>query len=256
MRKRNRIAAGVLLLGLILFAAGCGIAGTGREAEPAAQAGENRTVVFEVYGIQFVNPYDTRKVATGETLKAASDQSNLYLEDRRGSIEPIIPRKEFQSYSRQFETLSSEQSAQPARFSNPRPVNGGRQIVFNSNKTSLQDGSVRNDAGIYIISLDGSDERQLLDGEVYGNLRIVDTIGTRIYAEGGNHSLIVMDAVTFEVRRFLIGGRPDAVSADGNYVLFRKVEDGYILPELYVFNLATAETQAAGTAPDEYFFSR
>jgi hypothetical protein len=46
------------------------------------------------------------------------------------------------------------------------------------------------------------------------------------------------------------------VSADGNYVLFRKVEGDYVLPELYVFNLVNAETLAVGPAPEGYFFGK
>ena len=251
----NRVGAVVLLFGLALFASACGFGGADR-ASTASGAAEQRTVVYDVYGIQFVNPFDTRKVLTGETLKAAADASNLYLEDGDETIKPVIPRERIRSMNRVVAALSSEQTAQVSWYANPRPVNGGRQIVFNSNKTSLMNGSAADNADIHIISIDGSGERLLLDGESYGNLRIVDTIGTRVYAEGGRNSLVVMDVVTLEVKRFMIGGRPDAVSADGNYVLFRKVEGDYVLPELYVFNLVNAETLAVGPAPEGYFFGK
>ena len=262
MRKTILGLFAVLFLASPALLSGCSYAAEG-QMEPAARelaypdaAAEQRTVVVEVYGIEFVNPYDTRKVITGEKVKAASDHSNIYLEDENGKIEPVIPPEAWQDFQQSLKSLPAGKQAELVWSASPRPVNGGRHIVYHSNRSSILSGSGETVSSIYMIGVDGSSERMLLDGEQYGSVRVLDTVGTRVYAQGEDLSLIVMDSITREMKRFFLKGQIDAVSKDGNYVLYRKVKDGYVLPELYVFDLLAAKAQPAGPVPDDYFFAR
>src|SRR5690606_12112831 len=97
----------------------------------------------------------------------------------------------------------------------PRPVNGGRHIVYASNQPTASEDS--NVYSIYIMNADGTGSAMLLDGSTYGTLRLVDTVGELVFAGVGDHSLITVDVETLETRRFMISGHIDAVSSEGTH---------------------------------------
>lgn len=255
MRKMIVGVGAAMALSLTVLLSGCNLP-LGASAESAAitQNQELRTIVYEAYGIQFLNPHDIRTVASGAKLKAASDATNIYLEDRKGRVIPVLGDKEREVFRERLEDLPTLSSVDLIWSSEPHPIDDGQYIVYNSNRSDLVLGS--DSTSIHIITSDGDAERLLLDSERYGSVTLVDTVGTRIYAQGDKGSLVVVDVSTLEVKRYDLQGVLDAVSSDGQHVLYRKRVDGYVLPELYIFNLATTESQFAGDVPKEYTLGR
>lgn len=246
-----------MALSLTFLLSGCTLPlGASAESSAISQEQELRTVVYEVYGIQFLNPHDIRMVASGAKVKAASDATNIYLEDQDGRVIPVLADKDRKVFGEKLEDLPRASSDDLIWSSEPYPIDGGHYIVYNSNRSNLVQGAESTTTSIHIITSDGKEERLLLDSELYGSVTLLDTIGTRVYAQGDKGSLVMVDVSTLEVKRYDLQGELDAVSSDGQHVLYRKKVEGYILPELYVFDLATAESQFAGDVPDGYLLDQ
>lgn len=235
---------------MIVMASGCGsIIQT--VAFNSAESGEGRSVVYAVYGMSFLNPYDSRQIVTGETVKAAADGSNIYLESASGRLTSVFSAKTIESATFGI----SPPNAVLHRAMNPRPVNGGTKIVYASNRSVIESEHPHT-YSLYITNPNGSNDQLLLDGKKFGSLSIVDTLGSLVYAAGQDDSLVVIDTDTSETKKYRIGGRVDAVSSEGTHVLYRIVKEGYVHPELWIFNLTDSSSKRIGEQPAHYFIGK
>lgn len=247
-------AACAVIAALLLH--GCGAVKFGEANEAADADRDNRSVVFEAYGVRFLNPFDIRSVRSGKTLKAAEDHSNIYLETENGRLIALLDRnwRPFRNTDGGADGMKTagNDAGGSGKIFNPMPVRGGTQIVF---AYGIEDGGAGPVYHLYIMDADGGGLKLLLDGEKYGGARLLDTLGSTVYAVGFDHSLIVIDTVTRETKKFAVRGRIDAVSEDGGHVLYRRMEDGYVLPELWMYDLRTNKSKEIGPQPERYFFA-
>lgn len=246
----RRIIMGTMLIAMVWMT---GIAGCRSQqmemSQPLKWASEKRSIVFEAYGISFVNPFETRKILTGEAVKSAHDASNVYLEKENGKITPLFHANDYRTLADELQRRDSSDLL--VWTSGPYPVDNGNQIVFVSNRTTILDGIT--DKSLHMVDTEGKNEVIMLDSRLYGDIRIVDTFGAWVFAESADHSLILFNVLTREMKKFEIEGHVDAVSENATHVLYRKMMDDYVLPELWMFHVDHASEQLIGDMPDNYF---
>lgn len=207
------------------------------------QGDAQRTIVFDAFGIEFINPFDARVLSNGSKVKGAHDGSNIYLEANSGKLTMLFNKRVLSSNYR----LTSE-----IRAKNPMPVNDGKKIVYTSNR-SVSDQMQEEPFSLYMINIDGSHEQMLLDGSKFGSVRLIDTISNQVFAATDDSSVVIVDISTQETKKYKLEGYADAISKDGKYILYRAYKDGYILPELWIYNIADRTSKYIGAMPNHYF---
>ncbi|WP_018131061.1 TolB family protein [Effusibacillus pohliae] len=228
--------------------------------EHALNLGQDKMQFVIVNGHAFAeNLEKTKRTETGEIVMDVSDYSNLWLVSDDGTrARPLLDSAGYEALKKriaQDNLNKGEDKLFLVWGYNPHPVNGGKQIAYSSNKNLIP--LDKDDYSVYVVNTDGTNERILLDAQKYGGLRIVGTANEMVMAHSPkNHSLIVGNVVTGATKDLLIEGWPEAVSPDGTYVFFRKMEDNYIKQnDLWILNLKTGVESKVTGMPQGYFYN-
>ncbi len=223
----------------------------------ALKALDERPAVFRHQGLEFVNPGDSRTIASGERILADPSSQTIRLQAPDGTIRTLIAAERFDKLMEKIKASElSEKEYKPIPYLavSPMPVSDGHSIVFVSNEHALLSGT--GGFQLKLIHDDGTGERVLpLPANIqYPMLK--DTSGNRIFIEAApDRSLLVYDIATKKTERFQIHGTVDAISRDGEHVLFRKVIDSLVQHKLYILDCQTGHIEAIGDQPSDYFFA-
>jgi hypothetical protein len=205
------------------------------------------------------NHIDT--IMTGERIKRDGSINNITLISSDGEMERSLFTEEniVQLWKKAKEINPSDGENKVYLYMADRamPVNNGQLIAYGTNKDTIikqREGSFN----INLIHLDGTDDRMIVDGSKYGgNVTLLDNVGDRIVAEGADRSLLDISIASGKVRRFPINGRVDALSADGKYVLYRKmIGESQIGTEIAAFDLSTGKSIELGQIDNNYVFAQ
>jgi hypothetical protein len=220
-----------------------------------------REVVFEIQGMAFPLPNHVDTITTGERIKRDGSINNITLISSDGETERSLFTEESmdQLWKKAKEINPSEGENKVYLYMADRamPVNNGELIAYVTNKDTI----VKQGEGSFnvnLIHLDGTNDRILVDGSKYGgNIRLLDSVGDRIIAEGADRSLLDISISTGKVLHYPINGSLDALSVDGQYVLYRKmIDESQVGAEIAAFNLSTGKSIDLGQIDRNYVFNQ
>ena len=134
-------------------------------------------------------------------------------------------------------------------------VSGGHFIAFESNKNTVLNDKTYFD--VLLIDLDGKGEKVLIPGSTYGYSIILDAFGDRLIAETEKRSLLDVNVQTGAIREYLINAHLVAMSSDGRYVLYQKMEsDALVGKELWAFDLEKEQRIPLGQMPEDFIYNK
>jgi hypothetical protein len=222
---------------------------------------KERDVVFTIQGMDFALPNHMDTVNTGERIKRGGSMDNITLLGVDGVTERSLFTQNLidQIWKKAKEINPSDGEAKAILYMADRamPVSGGRLIAYTTNKDTIvkrKNGSF----SVNLIGLDGTGDRMIMDGSKYGGyITLLDSVGDKIVAEGGDRSLLEINITTGEVRHFAINAMPKALSVDGKYVLSRKmVDNANVGTELAAFDLNKGTSIELGAMPENFIFEQ
>jgi hypothetical protein len=220
-----------------------------------------RDVVFTIQGIGFPLPNHTDTVATGERIKRDGSINNITLISDDGvTVRSLFTQETIDQLWKKAKVINpsdGENKVYLYMADRAMPVSNGQLIAYVTNKDTV----VKRGDGAFnvkLINLDGTGDRTIVDGSKYGgNVKLLDSFGDRIVAEGADSSLLDINISTGKIRHFPINGMIEALSKDGRYVLYRKmVSDSQVGLEIAAFDLDTTKNIELGNIPKNYVFSQ
>jgi hypothetical protein len=215
--------------------------------------------IIKVDGMAFLaNREETRRISTGQIVTDVKDRSNLWLISNDGATAfPLLNNTGYDDLLRKViedNGTKEEDKIYLVRANNPKPVSNGTQIAFQSNMHVASSG--KGDSSVYVVNIDGSNERILMDSEKYGSVRIVDTAKDIVVAHNTNkNTLIIGDTQTGVVTEYPFNGWADVLSQDGRFLFFRKIDGDNVTQNFYVINLSTGEESKVSGLPNGYFYN-
>jgi hypothetical protein len=220
-----------------------------------------RDVVFEIQGMAFPMPNHVDTITTGERIKRDGSINNITLISSDGKTERSLFTEEsidqLWKKAREINPSGGEDKASLFMADRAMPVNNGQVIAYVTNKdTVVKQGN--GSFNINLINLDGTDDRILVDGSKYGGyIRLLDSLDDRIIAEGADRSLLDISISTGKVLHYPINGMLDALSLDGQYVLYRKmIGDSVVGNEIAAFDLRSDKSIGLGQVDRSYVFNQ
>lgn len=204
------------------------------------------------------NKSKTRRLSNGSIVTDVADHSNLYvISDDGSSIKSLLDSTWYNETFRQVIEDNEHKEEDKVYLywaHNPHPVSSGQQIAYQSNRHSVSSGF--GGTSVYVVNSDGSNDRILIDAMKYGPMWIVGAAKDIVVAHvPNNHSIIAANVVTGEIKQYSIQGWAESLSPNSKYLVFRKAEGGYILPDLFVLNLETSQESKISGMPSEYFYN-
>ncbi|MDQ0877481.1 hypothetical protein QFZ77_006140 [Paenibacillus sp. V4I3] len=218
-----------------------------------------RDVAFRTNGMAFTVPGESVTVASGETIKRDGSMDNITLISADGSKErtlfSAVEINNLWDRIRKEKPGSGEAKTQLFASSRPTPVSGGRFIAFESNKNTVLNDKTYFD--VLLIDLDGKEEKVLIPGSTYGYSIILDAFGDRLIAETEKRSLLDVNVQTGAIREYPINAHLVAMSSDGRYVLYQKMEsDALVGKELWAFDLEKEQKIPLGQIPEDFIYNK
>jgi hypothetical protein len=221
-----------------------------------------RDVVFEIQGIKFPLPNHVDTIVTGERIKRDGNINNITLISSDGMTERSLFTEESidKLWKKAIEINPSDGESKASLFMADRamPVDNGQIIAYVTNKDSVVTKQGDGSFNINLIQIAGTNDRMLVDGSKYGGyIRLLDSVGDRIIAEGADRSLLDISISTGKILHYAINGYLDALSVDGQYVLYRKmIDESQVGTEIAAFDLNSEKSLDLGQMDKNYVFNQ
>jgi hypothetical protein len=215
-----------------------------------------RETVFTTGGIEFPLPGQNR-LASGETIAANGNFNNISVRSPDGKNERLLfPISAYEDLAKKVSEVNpGEGEAKTILYwaTNPIAANAGTAIAYATNREDILTKAQHFD--IRLIQPDGTKDRLLVDGRIYGDAFPFASAGVRLIATTSKRTLLDIRTDTGEIRDFPFRGHLLALSQDGRYALYLNMEnDAKVGRELRTLDLETGETSSRGEAPKDLIF--
>jgi hypothetical protein len=228
---------------------------------------DRRKIRFSYSNLVFFDPRDYRHVSTGDYLLSDPGGdvdhpiamfSNIFLvNDSLVSTTNLqIVKPLYNSdYVEEMRKSINRVDRSLIWAQNPLPIHQGSQIVFLTNKDTVEKSP--NQMDIHRINLDGSGEIRLMESS--NPIRLLDTANNILVAvstdiNSGENTLYFIHSESGEVEKINIKTlQPDALSSDGSSVLLR-TQPYSLSSDILVLNIASKKQKVIGKVTDSYFF--
>jgi hypothetical protein len=221
-----------------------------------------RDAVYKNQSIEFAFPNHADALKNGERIKRDGGINNITLISADGKTEHSLFTQESIDglWKKAIEVNPSDGESKASLFmaASAMPVDNGQQIAYATNKDTIITKQGDGSFNINLVQIDGTNDRILLDGSKYGgNILLLDSVGDRIIAAGADRSILDISISTGKVHHYPVNGHLDALSVDGQYVLYRKmIDDSQVGTEIAYFDLTSGKSIDLGQMEKNYVFTQ
>jgi hypothetical protein len=231
-------------------------------ALPAAMGyylAKEKDVVFRSQGMEFTLPNSSVTLATGEKIKRDGSTDNITLIAANNTERKLFPANAFNTLLTRVQKENPGDGGEAKTLlywaSRPLSVSNGTAIAFESNKeTVLQKKQYFN---IDLIKSYGTGERILVNGAIYGNVMLLDSVGDRIIAQTQDYALLDINMAENKIKKIPINGDLIALSKEGRYVLYHDMlSDSQVGSKLLAYDLQTEHIISLGETPKDFIYNQ